>query len=97
LAEVWRNFQCFLANVDAKAVKCFANNRTEDMKIASKALTENLIQILCGWKTCKAIIVAYPEVDSQFRCWKPMFERCAEYVERCQPYLPAKPLLRQRI
>jgi len=66
IGRVWRNFQCFLANVDAKAVKCFANNRTEDMEIAQQGANGEFDSDFVRLEDMQGNIVAYPEVDSQF-------------------------------
>lgn len=66
IGRVWRNFQQFLANLDAKAVKCFANNRTEDMELASKGATGEFDTDFVRLEDMQGNVIAYPEVDAQF-------------------------------
>jgi len=66
IGRVWRNFQQFLANVDAKAVKCFANNRTEDMEVAQQGDTGEFDTDFVRLEDMQGNIVAFPEVDAQF-------------------------------
>jgi len=66
IGRVWRNFQQFLANVDAKAVKCFANNRTEDMEVAQQSQTGEFDTDFVRLEDMQGNIVAFPEVDAQF-------------------------------
>lgn len=66
IGRVWRNFQNFLANVDAKTVKLFANNHTDDMEVAQQGATGEFDTEFIRLEDMQGNVVAYPEVDAQF-------------------------------
>lgn len=66
IGRVWRNFQTFLANIDGKAVKCFSDNRSEDMEIAQQSDTGDFDSDFVRLQDMQGNVVAFPEVDAQY-------------------------------
>lgn len=66
IGRVWRNFQTFLANIDAKAIKCFSDNRTEDMELAQQGESGDFDSDFVRLQDMQGSVVAFPEVDAQY-------------------------------
>ena len=67
IGRVWRNFQVFLANVSAKAVNLFGENRTEDMEIPRAGISDGTYESdYIRLSDMQGNVLAYPETDAQF-------------------------------
>lgn len=66
IGRAWRRMQVFLANTDAKAVRCFAKNRTEDVEVAKQSPSGNYDSDLIRLEDLQGNVTAYPEVDAQY-------------------------------
>ncbi len=66
LGRAWRRLQIFCANVDGKAVKCFANYRQQDVQIPKSTNSGSFDADFISIKDMQGEIVAYPEVDAQY-------------------------------
>ena len=66
IGRAWRRLQVFLCNLDGKAVKCFAKNRTEDVEIPKLGQTGDYESDTLRLEDLKGNVTAYPEVDAQY-------------------------------
>lgn len=66
IGRVWRNFQVFLANLDAKSIKCFQENRTEDVELANQSETGDFDSDFIRLQDMQGDVTAFPEVDAQY-------------------------------
>ncbi|MGH9426945.1 MAG: hypothetical protein ACRD2L_11670, partial [Terriglobia bacterium] len=62
----WRRLQLFWANTDAKAIRCFAKNRTEDAQIPKQGPSGEIESDIIRLEDMQGNITAYPEVDAQY-------------------------------
>lgn len=66
LGRAWRRIQIFLANTDAKSLKCFAKNRQEDVEIPTQKPSGDFDSDIIKLADMQGDVVAYPEVDAQY-------------------------------
>jgi hypothetical protein len=66
LGRAWRRIQLFLANTDAKALKCFAKNRQDDVEIPTQKPSGDFDSDIIKLADMQGDVVAYPEVDAQY-------------------------------
>lgn len=66
IGRAWRRLQIFFANTDAKAVRCFAKNRTEDVELPQSNPAGDYDSDFIRLDDMKGNITAYPEVDAQY-------------------------------
>lgn len=66
MGRLWRRLQIFWANTDAKAVKCFAANRTEDIEVAILGDGGDYQTEWLSLDDVQGNVIAYPEVDQSF-------------------------------
>lgn len=66
IGRAWRRMQTFLANTDAKAVRCFAKNRTEDVEIPKETNSGEYESDFIRLEDLQGNVIAYPEVDAQY-------------------------------
>jgi len=66
IGRAWRRMQTFLANTDAKAVRCFADNRTEDVEIPKETNSGEYDSEFIRIDDLQGDVIAYPEVDAQY-------------------------------
>lgn len=66
IGRVWRNFQQFLSNVNAKAIMCFGKNRTEDMGLPTQGDTGEFDQDYIRLSDMQGRVIAFPETDAQY-------------------------------
>lgn len=66
IGRAWRRLQVFLANTDAKIVKCFAANRTEDVNMPKKGASGDYENDTIALEDMQGNVTAYPEIDGQY-------------------------------
>lgn len=66
IGRAWRRIQIFLANTDAKALKCFAKNRQEDVEIPTQKPSGDFDSDIIKLADMQGDVIAYPEVDAQY-------------------------------
>ena len=69
IGRAWRRLQLFCANLDGKAVHCFAQNRKEqgqDVEIPKQDEAGGYQSDFIRIEDLQGNVVAYPETDSQF-------------------------------
>lgn len=66
IGRSWRRLQVMWANLDAKAVRCFANNRTQDVETAILGDGGDYQSDWIRLEDLQGKFVAYPELDQQY-------------------------------
>lgn len=66
IGRAWRRIQIFLANTDAKALKCFAKNRQDDVEIPTQKPSGEFDSDVIRLADMQGDVVAYPETDAQY-------------------------------
>ncbi len=66
IGRAWRRLQVFFCNTDAKALKCLAKNRTEDLTIPKLGATGDYETDTILLTDLQGNVTAYPEVDAQY-------------------------------
>lgn len=66
IGRAWRRMQVFLANTDAKAVRSFAKNRTEDVEIPKQSQSGDYDSDMIRLEDVQGNVTAFPEVDAQY-------------------------------
>ena len=66
LGRVWRRLRIFCANLDGKSVRCFAQNRTQDVEIPKQSRSGGFDSDQINIEDMQGEIVAYPDVDAQY-------------------------------
>jgi hypothetical protein len=66
IGRAWRRMQLFFANTDAKSIKCFAQNRQEDVEISKQSESGEFDSDIIRLADMQGEVTAYPEVDAQY-------------------------------
>lgn len=66
IGRAWRKLQIFLCNTDAKALKCMAQSRMEDLRVPKLGATGDYETDTILLRDLKGNVTAYPEVDAQY-------------------------------
>jgi hypothetical protein len=66
LGRAWRRIQIFLANTDAKSLKCFAKNRQDEVEIPTQKPSGDFDSDIIKLADMQGDVVAFPETDAQY-------------------------------
>lgn len=66
IGRAWRRMQVFLANTDAKSVRCFSKNRTEDVEIPKQSQSGDYDSDFIKLEDVQGNVTAFPEVEAQY-------------------------------
>ena len=66
IGRAWRRMQLFFANTDAKSIKCFAQNRQEDVEIPNQKESGEFDSDIVRLADMQGEVTAYPEIDAQY-------------------------------
>lgn len=66
IGRAWRRLQTFWCNSDAKAVRCFAKNRQQDVEMAVLGQGGNMKSEIITIDDLQGNLQAFPEVDQQY-------------------------------
>lgn len=66
IGRAWRRLQVFLANTDAKIVRLFAKNRTENANVPKVGATGEYESDTITLEDMQGNVMAYPEIDGQY-------------------------------
>jgi hypothetical protein len=66
IGRAWRRMQIFCANLDGKAVDCFAESRTEDVEVPKENESGDFDSDTIQLKDMQGNVTAFPEVDAQY-------------------------------
>lgn len=66
IGRAWRRMQVFLSKSDEKAVRCFAENRQEDVEVSNQSPSGDFSSDMIQLEDMQGNVLAYPEDDSQY-------------------------------